>query len=112
MCTILQALKDPTPLLKAASTALALKTKASVKDRSKVRPQDLNNKVTNCALIGGLFKVTLVVGFAFLPEIFGKVAGTCEGDLLFCKCRWSGVDTETSQTFLMPKWSQELVGTF
>ena len=41
----LQALKDPTPLLKAASTALALKTKASVKDRSKVRPQDLNNKV-------------------------------------------------------------------
>ena len=48
LCTSLQALKDPTPLLKAASTALALKTKASVKDRSKVRPQDLNNKVKNC----------------------------------------------------------------
>ena len=87
LCKPLQVLKDPTPLLKAASTALALKTKASVKDRSKVRPQDLNNKVTNCVLIGGSFRVTLVVGFAFSPQIFGKMAGTYECDLLFCKCR-------------------------
>ena len=37
-----------------------------------------------------LVRVTLVVDWLFLPQHFGLVAGTYEGLLPFCECRWGG----------------------
>ena len=41
-------------------------------------------------IIGGSFRVTLVVDWWFLPQHFGDVVGTYEGHLLLSQGRWGG----------------------
>ena len=44
-------------------------------------------------VIGGSFRVALVVGFGFLHQTFGKVVGTYKCHLQFCECGWGGGST-------------------
>ncbi len=84
---LLQALKDPTPLLKAASTALALKTKASVKDRSKIRPQDMSEKVQYNFVKSSQPKAS---EFKVLRPRYSYCGGSMQALLFVCGCAWGG----------------------